>query len=320
MGIDVRHLRAICVIAEAGSVTAAAAQLNLSQPALTAQLHRIEELLGGVLFVRSRAGVEPTELGRRVLSRARVVLNEVDAFVDDFREPLRAPGFVRFGTVHLACAASLVDRVKEAFPDTEVALRIEPSSRLLVDAVTHGQLDAALIGIMEGFDIPLGGMLANRTLIPRYPIFIALSASHRLAGQDSVDLADLRDERWVGPPGPDDGSLTSLRRACRAAGFEPDIRYDAPSGAGQPLVRSGNGVRLVDPTWPQPPGTAVLPLRGEPQIARLLVIWRRDAFSHTECEQLYRAVTHAFLDHVPNNPAFERWWKANPQTHPILQQ
>ncbi|GAA0740666.1 LysR family transcriptional regulator [Dactylosporangium roseum] len=319
MGIDVRHLRAICVIAEAGSVTAAAAQLNLSQPALTAQLHRIEELLGGVLFVRSRTGVEPTELGRRVLSRARVVLNEVDAFVDDFREAHRASGFVRLGAVHLACAASLVDRVKEAFRDTEVALRIEPSSRLLVDAVTHGQLDAALVGIMEGFEIPFGSMLASRTLIPRYPIFIALSASHRLAQQDSVDLADLSGERWVSPPGPDDGSLTSLRRACRAAGFEPDIRYDAPSGAGQPLVQSGNGVRLVDPTWPQPPGTVVLPLHGEPQIARLVVIWRRDAFSQVESELLYRGVTNAFLDHVPNNPAFERWWHANPQAHPIVQ-
>ncbi|MGC4890539.1 LysR family transcriptional regulator [Micromonospora sp. DT227] len=319
MGIDVRHLRAISVVAEVGSVTGAAARLGLSQPALTAQLHRIEEMVGGPLFVRSRTGMQPTELGKQVLSRARVVLAEVDALVDDFGDKRRASDLFRLGTVHLACASSLVRRVTETFPDAEIGLQIEPSSRLLVEAVTHGQLDAALVGILEGFDLPIGPTVASRTLVPRHPIFVALAATHRHAQRDTVRLADLSDESWVCPPGPDDGSLASLRRACRAAGFEPRIRYEAPSGAAHPLVAAGDGVRLVDPTWAPGPGTRVLPLDGEPQVARLAVIWRRDAFTNEQSRHLFRAFARAFLDHVDDNPGYARWWRENPHVHPLAE-
>ncbi|GAB3078827.1 LysR family transcriptional regulator [Micromonospora schwarzwaldensis] len=317
MDIDVRHLRAISVVAEVGSVTGAAARLGLSQPALTAQLHRIEELLGGPLFVRSRIGVQPTELGKQVLRRAHVVLAEVDALVDDFADKQRASELLRVGTVHLACVGSLVRHVSASFPDTEIGLQIEPSSRLLVEAVTHGQLDAALVGILEGYDLPIGPTVASRTLVPRHPIFVALSATHRHARHATVRLADLSDESWVCPPGPDDGSLAALRRACRAAGFEPKIRYDAPSGAASPLVAAGSGVRLVDPTWAPVSGTTVLPLTGEPQVARLAVIWRRNSFTNEQGRRLFRAVAHAFLDHVDDNPAYARWWRENPHAHPM---
>ncbi|EWM64977.1 MULTISPECIES: LysR family transcriptional regulator [Micromonospora] len=317
MGIDVRHLRAISAIAEAGSVTGAAARLGLSQPALTAQVHRIEKTVGGPLFVRSRTGMQPTELGKQVLQRARVVLAEVDALVEDFGDRHPIPGLLRLGTVHIACAGSLVRHVAEAFPDPEIALQIEPSSRLLVEALTRGQLDAALLGILEGFELPIGPTLTSRPLIPRYPIFVAMSASHPQSHHEQVRLADLRNESWVCPPGPDDGSLASLRRACRAAGFEPKIRYEAPSGAAHPLVAAGDGVRLVDPTWAPAAGTRVLPLRGEPQLlARLVVVWRRDALTHAESSALFQAITRAYLDHVNDNAAFARWWRANPHAHP----
>ncbi|MGW4502455.1 LysR family transcriptional regulator [Micromonospora sp. NPDC004336] len=318
MDIDVRHLRAICAVAEAGSVTRAAARLGLSQPALTAQLRRIEDVVGGALFVRGRTGSQPTELGKLVLRRARVVLAEVDALVDDFADKHRAAGLLRVGTVHVACLSSVVPRLAEGFPHAEIALQIEPSSRLLVEAVARGQLDAALVGNMEGFDLPIGAALASRTLVPRYPIFVALSATHRHAERETVRLADLSEESWVCPPGPDDGTLASFRRACRVAGFEPKIRYEAPSGAAYPLVAAGDGIRLVDPTWAPAPGTKVLPLDGEPQVARLAVVWRRDAFTHEQSAGLFRALARAYLEHVHDNPVFARWWREHPHAHPVV--
>ncbi|WP_229402934.1 LysR family transcriptional regulator [Micromonospora okii] len=317
MAIDVRHLRAISAIAEVGSVTGAAARLGLSQPALTAQLQRIEEMVGGALFVRSRTGVRPTELGKQVLRRAHVVLAEVDALADDFGDRHRPSGLLRLGTIHIACVGSLVRRVAEVFPAAEIALQIEPSARLLTEALTRNQLDAALLGALEGFELPLPAALASRTLVPRYPIFVAMSAMHRHAQSHQVRLADLSDESWVCPPGPDDGSLASLRRACRAAGFEPKIRYEAPSGAAHPLVAAGAGVRLVDPTWAPAPGTRVLPLAGEPQVARLAFAWRRDALTTGQSGSLFQAVSRAYLDHVDDNPAFTRWWREHPHTHPV---
>src|SRR3954465_15016978 len=74
MNLELRHLKVVCAIAETGSVTKAASQLGLAQPALTAQLQRIERTLGGPLFERDRRGARPTALGELVLARAKVLL------------------------------------------------------------------------------------------------------------------------------------------------------------------------------------------------------------------------------------------------------
>ncbi|WP_433256671.1 LysR family transcriptional regulator [Streptosporangium sp. CA-135522] len=318
MDLDIRHLRMICAIAETGSVTRAAARLGLSQPAMTNQLHRVEELVGGALFVRSHSGVQPTPLGRQIIARARIVLMEVDALFGDLRGSSGPTGVVRLGCVHLACVASIVDRVGDMLPGCEISLRIEPSAALLGEALAHGHLDAALLGVIEGFDITLTAPVVSRTLIPRYPIFIALSANHRLSGHEEIHLADLKDEHWISPPGADDGSLAALRASCRAAGFEPNVRYDAPSGAGRPLVAAGHGVRLVDPSWPAPSGTVVRPLAGQPQTARLVVAWRRDRLSNEQAAAVYRGLAIAYSDHVGDNPIFKRWWDTHPEVHPLL--
>src|SRR5258706_9020114 len=74
MDLELRHLRVVCAIADAGSVTKAASALGLAQPALTAQLQRIQRALGGLRFERDRPGARATPLGELVLARARVLL------------------------------------------------------------------------------------------------------------------------------------------------------------------------------------------------------------------------------------------------------
>src|SRR5438874_11585612 len=58
--LEVRHLRAVCAIADAGSVRRAARELGMTQPSLTTQLRRIEKALGGQLFFRGATGSRPT--------------------------------------------------------------------------------------------------------------------------------------------------------------------------------------------------------------------------------------------------------------------
>src|SRR4051812_50019019 len=83
MNLELRHLKVVVAIAETGSVTKAASQLGLAQPALTAQLQRIERTLGGPLFERDRRGARPTALGELVLSRARVLLPAMKGLQDE---------------------------------------------------------------------------------------------------------------------------------------------------------------------------------------------------------------------------------------------
>ncbi|WP_084467448.1 LysR family transcriptional regulator [Actinokineospora inagensis] len=78
MELEVRHLRYLDAVGAAGSVTGAAAALGLSQPALAAQLQRIEQTLGGPVFDRGRHGARPTTLGRVLLPHARDILSALD--------------------------------------------------------------------------------------------------------------------------------------------------------------------------------------------------------------------------------------------------
>src|SRR3954464_10475741 len=83
MNLELRHLKVVCAIAETGSVTKAASLLGLAQPALTAQLQRIERTLGGPLFERDRRGARPTALGELLPPRAGVLLPAMRALRDE---------------------------------------------------------------------------------------------------------------------------------------------------------------------------------------------------------------------------------------------
>src|ERR1043165_410742 len=90
MDLEIRHLRVLNAIADAGSLTRAAAALGFTQPALTAQLQRIERMLGGPLFARDSHGSRPTAFGAMVLAHAHSVLTAHEDLMRDVRQ--RGPG------------------------------------------------------------------------------------------------------------------------------------------------------------------------------------------------------------------------------------
>jgi len=79
MELELRHLRTLCAIADAGSVGRAAAVMGYSQPAMSTQPRRIERLFGEPLFLRGTSGVEPTAYGVEVVAQARDVLPRAEA-------------------------------------------------------------------------------------------------------------------------------------------------------------------------------------------------------------------------------------------------
>ncbi|CCH29689.1 LysR family transcriptional regulator [Actinosynnema sp. NPDC047251] len=316
MDLEIRHLRAMCAIADAGSVSRAAARLGISQPSLTTLLQRVERLVGGQLFDRSRTGVTPTELGDRVLRRARLLLVELDSFGADLTGGGDGP--IRFGTVHMECVATLYERLDRGLPEDDISLHVDPSATALAQSLAHGHLDAAVIGISEDQDIALDRDLAQRILLPWVPVFVALSAGHPLARAAEVDLADLADEAWIGPPGAEDGSLAALRAACRKAGFSPQIRFEVPSGGGRQLIAAGKAVQLVEPTSSGGPGLVVRPLVGEPLRLRLVLAWRRQRVDWDRANRMYAEVARAYTEHALASPSFRPWWEAHREVHPPI--
>jgi DNA-binding transcriptional LysR family regulator len=304
MELEIRHLRAICAIGDAGSLSRAATQLGISQPSLTTLLQRVERLVGGKLFERGRSGAVPTALGAQMLQRARLLLVELEAFSSDMAG---RSGPIRFGSVHMECVAALFSRLEQALSD--VTLVVDPSSTGLALALANGHLDAAVIAVDEEGDLGLPRGVAQRIVVPWVPIYIALPAGHPLAARREVDLADLAGEAWVGPPGAEDGSLTTLRAACRAAGFVPRIRFEMPSGAGRQLIAAGQAVQLVEPTSQGGPGVAVRPLAGAPMRMRMVFCWRRERLTWEQASRVFAEVLGAYADQALASPVFRPWWE-----------
>ncbi|WP_175412748.1 LysR family transcriptional regulator [Streptomyces sp. TRM64462] len=279
MDLELRHLKTLRAIADAGSLTKAATSLGLAQPALSAQLKRIERALGGTLFERGRHGVRATPLGELVLERARIVLPAVTELQRDavrFATGARtgtgpAGGRFRLGGTHGPLLGALVDRLAAAHPGAPVTTHTSWSEREIAAGVAEGRLDYALVGTCGSSAPPESERLAWCE-IATDPVFVMLATAHPLAAHDHVGLADLADAAWTDVPG--DGCFGDcFHAACARAGFTPARVYETDTASCVHLVQVGRAVGLCRATFPDTAGLVTRPLTGTPLLWRHLLGW-----------------------------------------------
>ncbi|MFD7994362.1 LysR family transcriptional regulator [Streptomyces mexicanus] len=274
MELELRHLKTVRTIAEAGSLTRAASLLGLAQPALSAQLRRIERALGGALFERGRHGVRATALGELVLERARLVLPAVSGLQQEAVRFARAQagregGPLRLGGTHGPLLGALVDRLAAVLPQARVTTHASWSERELTALLGEGRLDYVLTGVCGTATPPDTGQPAWEEFAVD-PVFVMLADGHPLAGAREVDLAELADEEWTCVPG--DGCFADcFTAACARAGFAPRRMYETDVASCAHLVQVGRAVGLCRATFPATPGIATRPLAGTPLLWRHLL-------------------------------------------------
>ncbi|MFD0659584.1 LysR family transcriptional regulator [Thermocatellispora tengchongensis] len=167
MDLELRHLKIVRAVAEAGSVSKAATMLGLAQPALTAQLKRIERVLGGALFDRDHTGAHPTALGELVLTRARVLLPAARQLQEEAARFANSPGTeqrFRLGATNSPILGGLVDRLAAADPPAAVSTYTSWSAEELAGMVLRGRLDYALVGVCGESRPPAADSLIWRTV------------------------------------------------------------------------------------------------------------------------------------------------------------
>ena len=151
-------VRTFVAVAEARSVSRAARELHLTQPAVTRRVQRLESSLGITLCDRRRRPFTLTPAGRAALERCRRVLRavrDVQSAAAHDGEPLRE---IRIGVAHALTEVTLtqpVDHLRRAFPRVTLALATG-WSRDLLERVRDGALDAAVILLPEGERLPAG--------------------------------------------------------------------------------------------------------------------------------------------------------------------
>jgi DNA-binding transcriptional LysR family regulator len=261
--LDVRHLRLVVAIADAGSLSAAARQLDLRQPTVSTQLRRIEDLLGGPLFVRTPHGVQTTDRGAAVLRRARPMLARLEALGGDEPEPPH-PEVIRVRTFVLP-----FEVFHPLLEQLAPGVRWEVTAGGAADglaAVATGEADL-YYGFWWGDDDPApAGVQVDEVLEER--AWVLLPAGHPRARDSAVSLRSLAGERWACRPEPE--LHRALLRDCRRGGFEPDVQFRVvDTNALMSLIGSGGAIALTSPLEPLAGDTVLRPCsdtRGNPWV------------------------------------------------------
>jgi DNA-binding transcriptional LysR family regulator len=298
-GLELRHLRYLVAVAEAGTFTRAAERLFIAQPTLSQQIGRLEQIVGTPLLVRGRDGVRLTAAGAVLLDTARDVLAAVDHAVSQTRQ---AAGLGR-PRLRIVLPADLPD-----------SLAVQTASRLRSAADSAGvaitwldtPLDAEFSPIREHrADAGLGWLTASPDTLP--------------APLDAMSLGQFEPEAWIprshpaarrGVIGLDELASMDVIHGPRRAGtatydrwltitratdprFEftdPPLRHSLPvvlafaATAGRPAAVLTGPVAIAD----VPPGVIRLPLPagigdmvrvsidGQPLTATAALVWNGD--------------------------------------------
>ncbi|AKU18421.1 LysR family transcriptional regulator [Luteipulveratus mongoliensis] len=257
MDIDPGLLRTFLVVADEGTVTAAARRLFISQPALSGQVRRLERAVGLTLFERRPTGVHLTDAGRAFLPYAEQSLAALEQGVAE-AAAAAGQGTLRIDVLDAALTTPqrVIARLRERLPQ----VTLEISDRGAIEQVRRlraGALDLALAGAGP----PEAGLVDTPLL--EEPLGIALPVTHHLARQDDVRLAHLSREMHYLPRAefaPDWVEL--VLRLCREAGFAPRTLplHSESTDAPLQLVAAGECVAVSLLSTPVPAGVTMLPL------------------------------------------------------------
>jgi DNA-binding transcriptional LysR family regulator len=316
MNLELRHLRVICAIAETGSVTKAASQLGLAQPALTTQLQRIERTLGGPLFDRDRRGARPTALGELVLERARVLLPAMKGLQD---EAARLAGGsadetgmsrYRIGTIGGPVIGGLVHRLSTAQPDAQIVTHASYYVDELAHMVIAGKLDYAQVGVC-GDALPSADYGLVWQTIAVDAVCVLVHEDHPQAKGVEIDLAELADEQWAAGTG--DGCLAEcFAAACARAGFTPRRVLESDVRGVVDMVESGLAIGICQPTFRPPAGLTHRPLAGAPLRWRQVLGWLPDSPAARAAPRLVGMALEAYQEAAARNPAYLDWQEVHP--------
>ena len=293
--LDVRRLRVLHAVSAYGSVTAAAAALGYSAPAVSQQLAALEREVGLPLTERAGRGITLTPAATLLVAHTDALLNRLDAAEADLAA-LRDQVTGRVALAAFPSAAATVvaaawGALNRSAPHVQLELEeMEPEESL--PALLRGQADVAVAHEYDIFPRPLDPLFERRDLVAD-PVLLAVPDGYPAGHGEPVPLASLGDQPFLAPRS-NTSCAEMIQRACARAGFVPRVVARATERVVQlNLVAAGVGVTLVPRLAAQPlPAGVRLLSPAEPITRNIFTVSRRGG----DRQPAVRVVLDALLD------------------------
>jgi molybdate transport repressor ModE-like protein len=235
-GVELRHLRYLAAVADAGTITQAAERMFIAQPTLSQQIRRLEEMVGAPLLDRRRDGVRLTGAGTVLLEESRAALSLIEHGVRRSRQtagldrlrlrfvlPPQLPEELAAGIAARLWSVAATAGVDVAWMEAPVDAEFSLLSRRHADAALGWMTSPAVLP--DPLDVVTVGGFEPEVWVPA-------RAGFRDGGV--IGLAELAEMDIVhGPrrisPGPYDTWLEKLRAIRPRCGFtDPPVRHSLP--------------------------------------------------------------------------------------------
>jgi DNA-binding transcriptional LysR family regulator len=270
--MNLKHLQTFATICECGTVSRAAAQLRITQPALSRRIEALQKELGLRLFDNLGRRLLLTSEGKEFLRHGRALLAQADAVIATGRAlgGGRA-GVLRIGAAPHTLAAffpSLVTKYEKQNPGVQIRL-FEAGAAKLMTMIEHGDLHFAVT-------LPLGHEHLAKRLIPAVQLLVLTAPRSRYGQGGRVDVRTLGDAPLlVMPPGY--ATRETFDAACRIAGVHGPVVFESAAlNTLAAFAEAGHGVAIVPATF-RSKGERVriarLELRRKPVTMPLAILW-----------------------------------------------
>lgn len=270
--MEMRELKSFVLLAEQLHFGRAAKLLNLSQPALTKQIHRMEEELGAELFERGRHGTSLSSFGKEFLREARTSVAVFDRLMERAKSAASGESGkleIGFGFHTLEMVPRLIVQLRKIAPGIEVGLR-DMSTAEQVEALGSGELDLGFVRLPTTADLKTMPVIRDRLVL------VSSAASPLPPGGT---LADCKNRPFVSiSEGRSPGFYNHMLTLCAKHGFHPRVVQQVPEfTTALALVQAGLGMAII----PASVGTSrftgmqVHPLRDKEAGWSVAAAWRK---------------------------------------------
>jgi DNA-binding transcriptional LysR family regulator len=295
---ELKQLRVLRAVAEAGSFSAAADALDYTQPAVSRIVAALERELGTVLIDRELRPLRLTDAGSALLRHSELVFEQLVTAEAEIQAIARLDsGTLGIGTFSSAGVSFLVTALRDfrrSYPAVDVSIG-EGLPSALVRGLRAGDHDLAVV-----FDYPQAGEDIGEGLEFHHlvddPFELVMPTDHRLASAGGTSFADLATEDWIlTAHSSDSPSQRLIGRACAAAGFEPRPVFTTNDcQLIQALVAAGEGIAVLPRLMLHPvrPDVEVKPL-GESLIRRIGVVRLPSRYLSPAAEEFLQVVRRA---------------------------